>query len=341
MLVCAAGILLNGRGEEMDATKIKELARQIGDSLAEGHIYKIRYSVAERTTDAFYAHKKELIKLLQEAIARDMVDPALNSPTPAMVQRDDSRRGIIASMQKDLKLSKTRDYSCDYSVDGTGFYQKQGLSTTCADGSRGASATTVTVSDGKIMGTFYLDNSQGVIEPATERPRANLEYWTETAYNFSHNTLTECVEAMGELNLTTNAEQLVITGANHFDRNQKTTLELHFDKATLTPIKGILIFYDSRGRVHTVATKTWQFRKYSGIWLPATVVEQYSETDLSGKLNLEKERIFTVLDFDPVPLNAKDEFARILRSNFSIYDEITGEHYLAGNPSQVLDKLSK
>jgi len=30
-----------------------------------------------------------------------------------------------------------------------------------------------------------------------------------------------------------------------------------------------------------------------------------------------------------------------LKSNFSMYDEITGEHYISGNPAQALDQLSK
>jgi hypothetical protein len=334
-------MLLHGKGEEMDATKIKEFARQIDDSRAEGRFYHIHYTVAERATDAFYAHKKELIKLMQDTIAKETADPALNPQSPGMAERHANFRSIIAAMQKDLNQARGRNYTCEYDVDGVGYYLKQSLSHKSADGTVRPTSTTAFVSDGKIMGTFYMDNSQGVIEPATERPRTPLEYWTQTAYNFSHDTVAACVETMGNLKLAVDDKQLVITGVNYFDRNQKTTMELRFDKATLTPAEGRLIFYDSHGRVHTEVTKTWQFRIFSGVRLPAAVVEQFSETDLSGKLNLEKERVFTIVDFNLTPASAKDAFAQLLRSNFSMYDEITGEHYLAGSPAQVLDKLSR
>ena len=62
----------------MDTSKIKQLAKQMDDALVQGHIYHIRYTVDETKTDSFYDHKKELIKLLQDAMAKDAADPAIN-----------------------------------------------------------------------------------------------------------------------------------------------------------------------------------------------------------------------------------------------------------------------
>jgi hypothetical protein len=340
-ILLASGVLLEARGEEMDPTKIKALARQIDDSLVEGHLYHIRYDVKERTTDAFYSHKNELIKLLQDAIVQDTADPALNPQSPDFIEQESTRRRMIESMKKELKQSRERNYSCDYSLDGVGFYLQQTFSVKGFDGVVKPQHTTTYVSDGKIMGIFNKDASRGVIEPATERPRTPLDYWTEIAYYFTRDTLGACADSMTSLELTQDAQQLVISGDRHFDRNQRTHLELRIDKATLTPVKGVVTFYDSRDRVHTEETKTWEYQVFSGIRLPKVVVEQFSETDLSGKLNLEKERVLTILDYSPTPPNSKDALARLLNSNFSIYDKITGEHYISGNPAQALDNLSK
>lgn len=325
----------------MDATKIRQLAKQVDDSLIAGNIYHILYTVRETNTDAFYDHKKELIKLLQDTIAREEADPALDPKGPDFIRRQQNREDIIKSMKRDLTQVRERNYSCDYSVDGVGFYMKQTLAHVSAEGKAGTPRTTTYVSDGKIMGTFYRGSSQGVIEPATERPRMPFAYWTEIAYQFSHDTLTSCVTVMPKLALAEDAGQLVITGERIFDGNQKTDLELRIDQATLMPARATLIFYDHQGRVHTEETKSWQYQDYAGVRLPKLVVDRYSETGLNGKLNVEKERVFTIVDFSPTPSDAKAAFAGLLKSNFSMYDEITGEHYLSGNPAQALDKLSK
>ena len=325
----------------MDANQIKELARQMDDALVQGHIYHIRYAVDETKTNSFYDHKRELIKLLQDAMAKDVADPALNAQAPDFLARQETRQGVIANIKRDLTQFRERHYSCEYSRDGTGFYLKQSLFHMTADGKVGSPRLTTYVSDGKIMGTFYKDDSQGVIEPATERPRTPLEYWSDTAYCFSHDTITSCVASMPALTMTEDAGQLVIAGDRPFEGLERTHLEIRIDKATLTPVKGTLIFYDRFGKLHTELVKTWQYQEFAGIRLPKVVIDQYSEADLSGKLNLEKQRVFTILDFSPTPTVAKSALAEMLKSNFSMYDEITGEHYISGNPAQALDQLSK
>jgi len=340
-LLCAACSLEMGRGESMDTSQIKQLARQIDDALAQGHIYRIHYAVDETKTPAFYDHKKELIKLLEDAMAKDAADPAMNAQSPDFIARQEMRKNIITNIKRDLTQFRERHYSCEYSMDGTGFYLRQTLSHINADGRTGPPHTTTYVSDGKIMGTFYKEDSQGVIEPATERPRAPLEFWTETAYRFSNDTLTSCVASMPALSITEDAEQLVISGDRPFEGQERTHLELRIDKATLTPVKGMLIFYDRFGKLHTEVVKTWQYQDFGGIRLPKVVIDQYSEVDLGGKLNLEKQRVFTILDFTPTPTVAKVALADMLKSNFSMYDEITGEHYISGNTAQALDQLSK
>lgn len=325
----------------MDTSKIKQLAKQMDDALVQGHIYHIRYTVDETKTDSFYDHKKELIKLLQDAMAKDAADPAINPQGADAIKRLETRRSIIENIKRDMTQFRERHYSCDYSMDGIGFYLEQCLSHMSADGKTGTPRTTTYVSDGKIMGTFYKEDAQGIIEPATERPRTPLEYWTDTAYCFSHDTLTSCVDSMPTLEMSEDAGQLVISGDRPFEGKERTHLEIRIDQTTLTPVRGTLTFYDFFGKLHTEVVKTWQYQDFSGIRLPKVVVDQYSETDLSGKLKLEKKRVFTILDFEPTPTNAKNALAGLLKANFSMYDEITGEHYISGNPAGALDKLSK
>ena len=340
-LFCAGCLILNSPGEDVEASQIKEMVKKMDDSLVEGHIYHLRYTVDEKNTDSFYNHKKELIKLLQDVMAKDQANPASNSQLTEFSDKQNSRLEMIKSMQHDLVQVRDRNYSCDYSVDGVGFYMKIVLSHVSPEGKAGLPVTTTYVSDGKIKGTFYKNDSQGVIEPATERPSVPFQFWTDIAYHFTHDSLTSCVSVMPKLSLTEDAGQLVISGERTFDAKSKVEQELRFDKATLTPVKATLLFYNYFGNLHSQDVKTWQYQEFGGVRLPKLVIDQHSETDLSGKLNLEKERVFTILDFSPTPTDCKNAFAELLKANFSMYDEITGAHYLSGNPAQALDNLSK
>jgi hypothetical protein len=71
------------------------------------------------------------------------------------------------------------------------------------------------------------------------------------------------------------------------------------------------------------------------------VVDQQYRTDLSGKLNLETEQTFVVNDLSFTPMNSKAELAALLKGNYNVFDQITGTHYVSGNPGDALDNLSK
>ena len=325
----------------MDATQIKEFAKQIDDSLVEGHVYHINYSVLDRRTDSFYDHKKESIKALQEAISDDVSSQPPNSKDPVFVARQQKYHQMLEAMKRDLTLTKERSYTSDYSLDGVGFYLRQCVNVTGADGTKIPPQQAIYVSDGKIMGTFYPDNSRAVLQPATERPQIPFESWTNIAYRLLRDTMFSTVDAMTSLVMTQDSGQIVITGERPFEGKSRTTLEMRIDKATLTPVKCIIVYYESHGYLHTRIVKTWQYQDFAGLRLPKTVSDQYWETDRSGNVNLVNETIFTIDDFVPTPKNAKDEFNKLLKANYSVYDEITGTHYVSGNPGQALDNLSK
>src|ERR1700761_9617237 len=99
MLAWVGRSVLGCAGDDMDAAKIRQLAKQIDDSLIEGKIYHILYSVRETNTDAFYNHKNELIKLLQDAMAKEAADPATDLKSPDYAARVQSRQDMIKSMK--------------------------------------------------------------------------------------------------------------------------------------------------------------------------------------------------------------------------------------------------
>jgi hypothetical protein len=118
-------------------------------------------------------------------------------------------------------------------------------------------------------------------------------------------------------------------------------MELRIDKATLLPESINFVYYNNLGALYGKWTKTWKFQNYAGLMLPQTVVDQEYLTDLSGKLSLNSEKTFTINQYVLKPVDAKSQLTQMMAGNFSVFDEITGTHYLSGNPADMLDKLSK
>ncbi len=106
-------------------------------------------------------------------------------------------------------------------------------------------------------------------------------------------------------------------------------------------MKITLIYYNSLGQFDSKTVKTWQYQDFSGITLPKCVVDQDYVADINGKMNLEQERTLTINQFTPGATSCKESFKGLLNANYSIYDEITGSHYMSGNPEEMLDKLSR
>ena len=75
--------------------------------------------------------------------------------------------------------------------------------------------------------------------------------------------------------------------------------------------------------------------------LPKVVVDEVYMTGGDGETKLSEQTTFTINSFSPLANDAKDKLAGLLKSNYSIYDEITGSHYISGKPSQMLDNLFK
>lgn len=54
-------------GASVDPSSIQKLMERMDDSLVRGRIYQVSYQVHERKTDAYYANKNKLIKVVEEA----------------------------------------------------------------------------------------------------------------------------------------------------------------------------------------------------------------------------------------------------------------------------------
>jgi hypothetical protein len=336
--LCWIALILDCRGEEMDASSIKRLVQQMDDSLARGHIYHINYSVIDKRTDAFYLHKQELIKLIESGFKNEEKNRSGVEPT----SRQQNLLAIEKSFKRELSYTKTFNYNLDYTIDGIGFYLKRDISfSEPLEGKIVNPDTTIYASDGKIMGTFHLNDSHAVIQPATERPQIPEPYWTEVAYFFALNKISERVEGMSELKAIQTDNELVITGEKPGPGKSLYQLELKIDKTNMRPLQIADIYHNSLGQLHSKMVKTWQFGDFNGISLPKIVVDQTYETDLSGKLNLEQERTFTINDFSPEVKSTKESFKGLFKSSFSIWDEITGANYISGNPEDMLNKLSR
>ena len=334
-------VVLNCPAEEMNASSIKQLVEQIDDSLPRGNIYHINYSVTDKRTDAFYDHCREIIKLMQDNHAEMLRNIRTTHPSGETPNPEQDVIDMENSFKHHLSHAREFNYTCDYNLDGIGFYMKQKIDFIDAKGQKTAPATTIYASDGKIMGTFYLDDSQAVIQPATERPQVPEEHWTNLAYLFSTDKVSHIVELMTTLKVTQNDTELVITGERPGQLKELTQLELRIDKSSFRPLTISTVYYGSMGRLFSKDVKTWQYQDFSGISLPKVVVDQSYQTDVSGKLNLEQERTFTINDFSPGVKSSKESFKGLLKSSYSIYDEITGSHYISGNPEEMLDKLSR
>jgi hypothetical protein len=324
---------LNGLGDQVDTAAIRQLMERMDDSLIQGQIFHINYVVCDKCTDAFYLHKKEMIKFLEDNLAKE------SSPIPP--DRQETWRIIIRQWKKELDLAKEQTCFSDYSLDGKGFYLKRSFTYVNGEGKTDVEAPTIYVSDGKIMGNFYPDQSTAVIQPSTERPQVPEQDWTEIAYLYMHKKISTYMENMSSLSLKEEADCILITGEKPAEKKAFSHAELRIDKATLTPQSLTFVYYNVFGALYGKKVKTWQFQTISGLLLPKNVIVQDYETDLSGKLNLEKETTFTINKFDVAPIDATAEFARLLKSNYSVFDEITGTHYLSGDAGSILDKLSK
>jgi hypothetical protein len=141
--------------------------------------------------------------------------------------------------------------------------------------------------------------------------------------------------------VTRNEKELVISGEIPHAGLGRAHLELRLDNSTLRPVQMICINYNSLGKLYQKAIKTWQFQEFSGLIMPKQVVEQTYYADLKENLNLEEEETFTINEFSPQVQSSKERLKELLKSNYSVYDEITGSHYISGNPADTLDKLSR
>jgi len=328
-------------GDAVDASSIRQFVKKVEDSLVKGNIYHINYEVCEKRTDAFYAHKKELIKLFEQGAASELNETPPAQRDAAFAQKQAMYPQVIRQWKKDLTLARELTIFCDYSLDGTGFYTKHYMTYVKVDGTKGSWPPSITVSDGKIMGNFYLSQSQAVIQPATERPQGSTPVWTDTAYLFMQTPLSTYMGNYLDLSMKEEGGDFVITGEKKLGPKELGHSELRINGTTLTPESLVFLYYNKLGVLHQKLTKTWQYRNFAGLLLPKCVTEQEYNAVLNESPELEKERILTINQFDPVPLDAKAEFAKLLKSDLSVFDEITGTHYLSGNPGNALDKLSK
>jgi len=343
LLSTIAALLLLDRcfGDAMEASSIRQLMERMDDSLMQGSVFYMNYSVCNKNTDAFYARKRELIKVLEDMLSKEQGETPTGQQTVALTQKWDTYRQIVKQCKKELTLPLEQTIYADYSLGGSGFYFKLSQMFVKTDGKVGSSPADIYVSDGKIMGFFSPAVSQAVLQPATERPQVPVEDWTVTAYLFLQSRLSTYMSKYPALSLREENGSLLIHGEEPGKDKEFAQADLRLDKATLTPRSLVFIFHDTKGKLKQKLVKTWQFRKFSGLLVPAVVVDQEYDANFAGDLNLEKERTFKMNSFDPIPINAKVEMAKLLQSDFSVFDEITGNHYLSGNAGNLLDKLSK
>jgi hypothetical protein len=330
-------LLVNTDAKNMDTTDIKELIQHMDDSLARGSIYQISYTLLNKRTDAFYNHRKELIKFLADYLATKMD----TFPASEVAQERQNNLMLQESFKRQLSIVRERATVADYSMDGKGFYLKQTTSYIGADGKKMIDGPAIYVSDGKIMGTFYLNDSQGVLQPATERPQGGGEYWTDVTNFFAGQSISSFMGQMPDLKIAEDAGDLIVSGDQFWAGNERVHQELRINKRSLTPQSLISDYTPPKGLLTRKTVKTWQYQSYSGLMLPQSVVEQQFNAGLDGKVELEEEKIFTINNFSIQPKNTKEELAVLLRSDFSVFDEISGTRYLTGNAADALDHLSK
>lgn len=322
----------------MSTEKIKQMLGEMDNAFVQGHVYRLSYTVSQQKTDAYYDHNRALIKLIDselEKAAEKNVQDANDAG------RNKRLLDLKKSYQRQLGHAREFDYSSDYSVDGVGFYLKQIFSFVTFDGKKVPDSQSIYVSDGKILGVFYPDSAQAVIQPATERPQVPTEYWTDITYRFFRSSISEYCAKMQTLEMSESDGKIVIEGDRPGREKERTHLRLQMDKASLLPEKLDSVYYTVQGTLDTERVKTWEYQDVAGTKWPKVVVDQEYRTDLSGRLNLESEQKFTVIELSLIPKNAKEELALLLKSNYSVFDQIAGTRYISGNPAGTLDKLSQ
>lgn len=325
----------------MDIASIKQLARQVDDSLPRGRIYHINYSVVETHTDFYYERNRDIIKRLESKPEQSIKNIRSVGSNGQVIPQREAYVDMITKFKRDLKEPKERSYVCDYMVDGVGFYVKKEGGWIDANGVTGKYDPAIYASDGKVMGTFNPKDAQATLQPATERPRFAERFWNDITYQFWFDSLSSAVTMMQTLNLNSSEGKLVITGELPDSGKRKTLLEFRIDKASLRPEEITLSNYDVFGNLNRKLVKRWQYQEYSGVTLPKVVVDEVYMTGGDGETKLSEQTTFTINSFSPLANDAKDKLAGLLKSNYSIYDEITGSHYVSGKPAEMLDNLSK
>jgi hypothetical protein len=326
----------------MDIASIKQLARQVDDSLPRGRIYHINYSVVEMHTDFYYDRNRDLIKHFEAKPEESIKNIRSTGSNGQVFPQKQAYVDLIATFKRDLKAPRERSYVCDYMVDGVGFYVKKEGGWITETGDKGKYDPTIYASDGKVMGSFYPTGAQATLQPATERPQFAERFWTDIAYQFWFDSLSSAVASMETLNLTSSDGKLVVTGElPEPGKKKKSVLEFRIDKATLRPEEIVILNYDIFGNLNRKLVKRWQYQDYGGVTLPKVVVDEVYTNGVNGETKLADQTTFTINSFSPLANDAKDKLAGLLKSNYSIYDEITGSHYISGKPAEMLDKLSK
>ena len=323
----------------MNVSGINDLIRRMEDALPRGNIYHINYQTLLTHTDAFYDRNRGTVKLLEDNHAQTVKNMAANPLNKDIKDPEDHFRNFVRAFAN--RLSDPREYRkvIDCSLDGTGFYLRQESSFINSEGIRGTDGPTIYASNGKIMGTFYSD-LQAVIQPATERPSSGKS-WDDIAYYFAMQKITTVMTGLTDLSVTNDEKEIVIAGELPLGDLAHSHLELHLDKSTLKPAQMMCIRYDRFGKLFLKVVKTWQFQDFSGVSLPKSTVEESYHADLQGNMKLEQVDTFTINEFSPQPERAEERLKGLLKSNYSVYDEITGSHYVAGNPEEILNKLSR
>ncbi len=196
----------------MDFSAIKQLLARMDDSLAQGQIYHINYVVTERRTDAFFARSKELAAFLRDSVTKAQSETPVAQQDSEFKKHMANRLALAQSLDQDQKRSRETTYFSDYSVDGIGFYLKQSNAYIDINGKKGTNAPSIYISDGKITATFYPDDAQAVIQPATERPQVPEDYWTDTAYQFQRYRVSDYMARLTTLGLKEEGGTIVVTG---------------------------------------------------------------------------------------------------------------------------------
>ena len=321
----------------MDTDGIKALVRAVDQSQPRGKTFHVGYEVTRTCTDFYYDHANEMIQYLQNYRDKAKVSPSADD-TPASL---DQIEGFIASFKRELKAAREAHAQIEYSLSDQGFYMKQEMTwPNPRPGGIAHVGPMISVSDGKIMGTFFNDN-QATIQPATERPQQAFDDWSRVAYNLNGKSIADHVVTMPSLTAALDGPDLKISGWVAREEKEGTEMELRIDRQTLRPRQITEINYDLKGAIYNKLVKRWDYQDFSGVVMPKTVVDETYLTGLDGQTRLSEVQTLTINSFSPIPVNAKESLAALLKTNRSIFDEITGSHYLSGNPEATLDRLSK